>query len=443
MRPPSPLMRMRPAADLLPEFEGARGRSSVAVEVAASNGGGCEGTTPSEGGIAAITNIATRDDAAIIMALTRDLVTSRRGYDGTRIEIGRSEVDIQATRTEFSNREGTWNAREVELMGQLEDAKMALEDAKRDAREGISVVRRLDSALRSARGERDEYKTRMDELIVELKHAREDVERMAEATREAESEKSSMHVERTTAMWELNALREELNALREQSARYHNLDENDAHWELSSLREEVEGLREQSVRIRDLEISNEELKGVLKMVQHHTNKKLRKMKAAASDSQEREERMNREFEKLGRDHCRQTNEIDDMKSAYDELSHKMNEVEVEYANRSKAYEEEIKIQKMRHTSDALQRAEALISSLQREVSLLKAKASRSDKLQRDLAFVQKTNINLARTLSDYKVSSQATEVSSSESQERRIIEHDALREYCTLFREKSELSFDV
>jgi hypothetical protein len=483
--PPPSLTRVRPAADLLPEFaagatttnNSVRRHCSGAVVVgaeAAAYGGGRGGTTtttisnatattPSKFGIAAdvvAANDGTGDNVAIVATTTtmRDratttTTTTTRGCDEARINVERSEDDVRRTGAEYVEREISRNAggEMVELTRELERTREALIIARKDAREGTSVVRRLDAALRAARRENDECRTRMDETIIELDRARSDIERLTEATRLAESEKSSMHVETTTAMWELKTLREEVRTLRESSAMYDASGEYDAHRELSSLREEVLGLRETSNRMQELEDSNEELKGTLKFVQHHTKKKLREMKDAVADSQEREDRMKREYEKLGMDHCRQTNVIDGMKIAYDELSTRMNEVEAEFANRTIAYEEEIRMQRMRHTSDALQRAEASISSLQRELSHLRAKASRSDKLQRDLAFAYRTNLGLAKTLSDYRTSSLGGEISNAtspppddgEMQERRKIEDDALKEYCTLFRERVEVFLDA
>jgi chromosome segregation ATPase len=346
-----------------------------------------------------------KGDAELVEAMAQELETMEGGFNAMRTRVSELERDLIEARSESADQKERWDRREAELITQLERQKLDSNNAKKDARDGVSIVRDLDGALRSARAARNEARSQASNLRAEIKQMQDDAEQTAALIKELEAAKESAQIERCTALSEL-----------------------------SSLREEVDGLRERSVKYQNLEQSNKELQNVLEMVQAHSKKNVNQMKEAMMEAQEREEKLKQEHEKLRHSFLQQTNVMNEMKSAYNELSDKINEVENDSANKTAAIEEHMS--EMRQSSVTLQKAKEKISSLQQELSLLSAKSSRTEELQRDLAMAQKTNTSLAKALQDCKVC--LTEVKSgnlsvacnSEKKERKKIEDDALKEYC-------------
>ncbi|KAL3774956.1 hypothetical protein ACHAW5_007455 [Stephanodiscus triporus] len=340
----------------------------------------------------------SKGDAELVEAMAQDMEKIERDFNAMRTRVGELERDLIEARSESVDQKERWDRREAELITQLERLKLDLNNTKKDARDGVSIVRDLDGALRSARAARNEARSQASNLRAEMKQMQDDAERTAALIKELEAAKESAQIERCTALSEL-----------------------------LSLREEVDALRERSVKYKNLEQSNKELQNVLEMVQAQSKKNVNQMKVDMMKAQEREEKLKQEHEILRHSFLQQSNVMNEMKSAYNELSDKINEVDNDSANKTAAIDQ---------NSVTLQKAEKKITLLQQELSLLSAKSSRTEKLQRDLAMAQKTNTSLANALQDCKVC--LTEVTggnlsvarNGEEKERRKIEDDALKEYC-------------
>jgi chromosome segregation ATPase len=371
-----------------------------------------------EGGSEAVGVVADqfRNDAELIEALDMELEIKERDLNQSLARVVELERNLIEARSESVNQRERWDQREAELTKQLERQKLELDDAIKDARDGVSIVRELDGALRSTRAERSEARSLVSTLRAEIKQMKDDAERMAALMKEMETEKGSSHIELPYEVSELSSLREEVVGLRERSAKYQNLEQSNkklceememskdslqiersmALSVLSSLREEVDGLRERLAKNQNLEQSNKELQSSLEVVQSHSDKKMNHMKEAMKGAEERERKIKIKHEKLRQDFLRQKNEMCEMKSAYNELSGKTNEVGKEPAIKT---------------------------------TLLSANSSRTEKLQGDLTMAQSSKAAL-----DCKVL--LTEVLSGKSlarsdpQETRNIEDDALKEYC-------------
>lgn len=352
----------------------------------------------------------------LIEALDMELEIKERDLNQSRARVVQLEKDLIDARSESVNQRERWDQREAELTKQLERQKLELDDAIKDARDGVSIVRELDGALRSTRAERSEARSQVSTLRAEMKQMKDDAERMAALMKEMETEKGSSHIELPYKVSELSSLREEVVGLREGSAKCQNLEQSNkklceememskeslqversmALSVLSSLREEVDGLRERLAKNQNLEQSNKELQSSLEVVQSHSDKKMNHIKEVMKGAEERERNIKIKHEKLKQDFLRQKNEMCEMKSAYNELSRKTNEVGKEPAIKT---------------------------------TLLSAKSSRTEKLQGDLTMAQSSKAAL-----DCKVL--LTEVLSgkplarSDPQETRNIEDDALKEYC-------------
>jgi hypothetical protein len=401
------------------------------------------------GGVEAV----RRNDAELIETLAMELEIMERDLNQTRARVVELERDLIEARSESANQRKRWDQREAELTKQLERQKLELDNAIKDARDGVSIVRELDGALRSTRTERNDARSQVSALRAEIKQMKDDAERMDGSSQIELPNEAHMMV------LELSSLREEVVGLREGSSKYEQsnkklfeememakeslqIERSIAISVLSSLREEADSLRERLAKNQNLEHSNKELQSFLKVVQSHSDKKMNQMKEAMKGAQEREERIKQEHERLRQDFLRQKiffdrgqkNQMYEMKSAY-ELSSKTNEVGKEPATKKAANEEQMS---EKHESNLLQNAESKISSLLQEETLLSANASPTEKLQRDLTMAQRTDVSLAKAVLDCKVplTVPLLEVLSgkpldrSEPQEMRNIEDDALKEYC-------------
>ncbi len=356
----------------------------------------------------------------LIEALDMELEIKERDLNQSRARVVQLEKDLIDARSESVNQRERWDQREAELTKQLERQKLELDDAIKDARDGVSIVRELDGALRSTRAERNEARSQVSTLRAEMKQMKDDAERMAALMKEMERKEAyevSYEVSELSSLREeVSSLREEVVGLREGSAKYQNLEQSNKKLSeememskeslqversmalsvLSSLREEVDGLRERLAKNQNLEQSNKELQSSLEVVQSHSDKKMNHIKEVMKGAEERERNIKIKHEKLKQDFLRQKNEMCEMKSAYNELSRKTNEVGKEPAIKT---------------------------------TLLSAKSSRTEKLQGDLTMAQSSKAAL-----DCKVL--LTEVLSgkplarSDPQETRNIEDDALKEYC-------------
>ena len=352
-----------------------------------------------------------RNDAELIEAFDMELEIIERDLNQSRARVVELERNLIEARSESVNQRERWDQREAELTKLLERQKLELDDAIKDARDGISIVRELDGALRSTRAERSEARSQVSTLRAEMKQMKDDAERMAALMKEMETEKGSSHIELPYKVSELSSLREEVVGLREGSAKCQNLEQSNkklceememskeslqiersmALSVLSSLREEVDGLRERLAKNQNIEQSNKELQNSLEVVQSHSDKKMNRMKEAMKGAEERERKIKIKHEQL-----RQKNEMCEMKSAYNELSRKTNEVGKEPAIKT---------------------------------TLLSANSSRTEKLQGDLTMAQSSKAALDCNVLLTEVFS-GKSLARSDPQETRNMEDDALKEYC-------------
>ena len=196
------------------------------------------------------------------------------------------------------------NQREVELKKQLELKQQELDNAKNDAKEGLTIVKDLHGALRLARAERDEARSKLSIL-------RSSMEQNIGCTTD----------DQTPMVRELEAA---LKSMR------HERDE--ALLELSSLFEEVNCLRECSVICEKLEQSNTRLQTELELLKSQLGPERKDVHEVLVEVRTREEQMKQEYDKL-------LKESKQMETALEEIVIKFEEQRTELSMQTAALEE--------------------------------------------------------------------------------------------------------
>jgi chromosome segregation ATPase len=381
-------------------------------------------------------------------------------------ELESIEKELANEKSQHLLQKELWDQRESELLKKLEKQRVDLNNAKKDAKEGIAIVRDLDKGLRGARAERNEARMQVATLQAEIKQMQENAER----TSSLMEERQSSHVERCATLTELECLKVQLERVE--------TERNDAIAqlsELSSLRKEVEGI---NTKCHHLEQSKEELQQHLEAVQSESSKKMEQLIDSIAETEKRENAIKKEHEDLRHAYDNQTDLFDDIvrrKAAVVEENNsaelRMQVIIAPYETRQKELTEAIETQRAQFDSQqkdmmlklselqkhkkilkdevshlrkkydecalALQNAEAKMVSLQQE-SVLQAASSTAhiEELEKDLERTRTKNRSLRDGLKDCEaaltvVSSSGRPPRSPQSKIRKQIEDNALKEYFT------------
>lgn len=222
-------------------------------------------------------------------------------------ELESIEKELANEKSQHLLQKELWDQMESELLKKLDRQKVDLNNAKKDAKEGIVIVRDLDKGLRGARAERNEARMQVAILQAEIKQIQDDAER----TSSLMEERQSSQVERCATLTELECLKVQLERVETEG--------NDARAQadvalsaMSLLRNELDGL---STKCHQLEQSNEELQQNLEAVQSESSKKIEQLIESIAETEKREDTIKREHESL--------------RHAYDELQEHVEAVQSE------------------------------------------------------------------------------------------------------------------
>eukprot|EP00579_Thalassiosira_antarctica_P018416 CAMPEP_0201935620 /NCGR_PEP_ID=MMETSP0903-20130614/35852_1 /ASSEMBLY_ACC=CAM_ASM_000552 /TAXON_ID=420261 /ORGANISM="Thalassiosira antarctica, Strain CCMP982" /LENGTH=739 /DNA_ID=CAMNT_0048476083 /DNA_START=133 /DNA_END=2352 /DNA_ORIENTATION=- len=266
----------------------------------------------------------SKDDAELIEALAqeletmeKDLKTSQMRVEESQVRMGdlehdlfersKSENDVSATQ---SVEKAQWEKREADLKKQLERQHGEVRNAKKETKEGIFIMKELDSALRASRAERDDARSQLSTLRTETEQMQ---EQMA-VEKESEVALQSMQNERDEARSELSTLREEVDVLNTQ----------------------VDVLNTQC---ESLEQSNKELQNVLEMVQTQSGKKMEQIKCAVLEAQAREEKLKQDHDNLSESYEQQVKESREMESALEGMANQFEAQQEKMLTKAAAIEE--------------------------------------------------------------------------------------------------------
>jgi len=344
-----------------------------------------------------------------------------------------------------------WDRREAELLKRLERQKLDLSNAKKDAKDGIAIVRDLDKGLRAARAERNQTRMQVATLQAEIEQMQKETER----TSYLMEERQSSQVDRCATLTELECLKVQLERVE--------TERNDARAQVgvalsesSSLRMEVEDL---TMKCYNLEQSNEELQQHLEAMRQKELTNEIEAQRAQFDSQQEDMMMKLSvsasysptspdsptspaYSPTSPAYSPTSPTCSPTSPAYSPPSPAYSPTSPAYSPTSPAYSPtKDEVSHLRKNYDdcalALQNAEAKIVSLQQE-SVLQAASltAHIEELEKDLRRIRTKNRSLRDGLKDCEtaltlVSSSGRPPLSPQSKLRKQIEDKALKEYFT------------
>jgi len=234
-----------------------------------------------------------------------------------------------------------WQQNEAELKKKIERQRGELNKWKKDAADGVTIMRELEGALRKSRRDNAELRTK--------------VEQSQDATNrfgQLEEELKSARNERAEALRELSSLRDECNRLSEQS-------------------------REDAAKYERLVESKEELHGFLSAAHSQLEKKVEVLRQDLSDAREREEQLKEDFQLSMDRYEQQKRETNDFKSALDELANSFEKQQIDLDLKSSEMAELEEV----HATSLVQHASELEASEVRAQTQMDALSSLEQKYQ--------------------------------------------------------------
>mmetsp|Transcript_4940 Transcript_4940/g.12418 ORF Transcript_4940/g.12418 Transcript_4940/m.12418 type:complete len:797 (+) Transcript_4940:174-2564(+) len=358
----------------------------------------------------------------------KDISMMKELFNESQERVGELEKDLiesrsKSERLSFSETQSStmekaqWERREAVLNDQLERQRKELSKAKKDAIEGISIMKELDGALRAARAERDDARSQVSTMRDEMQlKVQDDTERKV-VIKELGMTLVSMQNERDKALAKVS----QVSTLRCEMEQKMQDEVKELEMKLVSMQNERD---ENSSQCKILEKSNRDMQNALVAAQSQTGKKIDQMKQAVLESQMREEKLKHDHESLVNSYKQKIKESLEMESARVELedlhSRKMDEMKVNMNDlsekltnaqtKNRAYEvveskyiseiaslKDSVIELEINTKRQLQEApdDELVSRLQMDKVKLEAeKADLLDKLQRGLEIHEHIKMDL-------------------------------------------------
>ena len=345
-----------------------------------------------------------------------------------------------------------WDRREAELLKRLERQKLDLSNAKKDAKDGIAIVRDLDKGLRAARAERNQTRMQVATLQAEIEQMQKETER----TSYLMEERQSSQVDRCATLTELECLKVQLERV-ETERNEARAQVGVALSESSSLRMQVEDL---TMKCYNLEQSNEELQQHLEAMRQKELTNEIEAQRAQFDSQQEDMMMklsvSASYSPTSPAYSPTSPAYSPTSPAYSPTSPTCSPTSPAYSPPSPAYSPtspaysptrpaynptKDEVSHLRKNYDdcalALQNAEAKIVSLQQESVLQVASlTAHIEEREKDLRRIRTKNRSLRDGLKDCEtaltlVSSSGRPPLSPQSKLRKQIEDKALKEYFT------------
>ena len=245
-------------------------------------------------------NINTKDngngkDAELIEALASELETLERDLKIAQDRNVQLELNLDNTHSN-SNSNSNRPDESMELRRIIEQQRKEIEQSKQDAAEGVSIMRDLDKALRSARHERDESRSERDEVLGEMAKMRAEMEKLKKQQLQSDHQQ-------------------------QEQQQQHQSTNNDIS------------------KYQALEQSHAELQNVLALVQAQSEKNSDKMKQTLKEAHAREESLEAELQTLVNRYEERRKESKELEETLMELSDKFEEQTKELEGSCAAMEE--------------------------------------------------------------------------------------------------------